>query len=133
LTILLRITAVVGLAWSGLLLFAPQALTGGPPDPVLRALAGSLAAVLVILAAAFLRASSEPESDLFTVGLAIATVASRVVIDLWGLLGDLPPEPALYFLVDLIVGFALLVGLLEALPRTVARSRSGASANGVGN
>lgn len=132
-TILLRITAVVGLAWSFLLLCAPQALTGGPPDPVLRTLAAFLATVLAILAAAFLRASGEPEGDLFTCGLAIATVATRVVIDLWGLLGDLPPEPALYFLVDLIVGFALLVGLLESLPRTVARSRSRPPANRAGN
>ena len=122
-TVLLRITAAVAVVWSGVMLFALEGLAAAPVEPLLRTVAASLAAALLALAAAFVRASRAPSGDLFTVGLAIATVAARVVIDLWSLLGDLPPQPALYFLIDLVVAFALLVGLLEALPRTVAATR----------
>ncbi len=117
---LLCATAAVAVAWAILLVVAPQLLGDNPPSALTLVLGYSLAATQAILAVAFLRAARNPARDLFTCGLAIALVSTHVVVDLWGLLGTLPPTPSFYFLIDLIVAFALLVGLLEALPRTVA-------------
>lgn len=117
---LLCATAAVAAAWALLLVVAPQLLADSPPSALTLVLGYSLAATQSILAVAFVRAARKPSRELFTCGLAIALVSAHVLIDLWGLLGSLPPTPSLYFLIDLIVAFALLVGLLEALPRTVA-------------
>lgn len=122
--ILLRITAGVSVAWAVLLLAFPAQLTATPPDALTLTLVYSLAAGHLGLAATFAWAARQPAANIALVAIAIAFVAARVIIDLVGLLGTLPPRPAVFFLFDLMVGFALLVGLLEALPRMVSAARA---------
>ena len=51
-------------------------------------------------------------------------LVSKTANDLYGLLVLLPPGQALVSLLDLVVSIALLVSVLESLPRTLA-PRSG--------
>lgn len=120
---LLRINALVSLAWAGVLFVTPAEFAAGP---LARTLAQLLAAHYATLAGLCIWAARAPANHIAIVVAAIATSAARIVIDLVGLLGDLPPEPAVYFVVDLLVAVALLVGLLEALPRLRARRHASA-------
>ncbi len=125
---LLRICAAQALAWAGLLFLGPHWLASGPVDPLARTFGYAWASAQVVLAVLFLRGARAPVGHLHLVVAAIGLTASRVVVDLVGLLGPLPPEPGVYFVADLLVAFALLVGLLEALPRTLPR-RAGSEAD----
>lgn len=118
---LLRISAAQALAWAVLLLAAPQWVAGGPPDPLALTLGHDWAAAQLVLAGLFYWAARNPAANLPIIVAAIVTTAGRVVVDLVGLLGPLPPAPGVFFVADLLLGFALLVGLLEALPRTLPR------------
>lgn len=128
--LLLRVSALVSLTWAALLAIPPDALTDLPPTPLSRTFGHTLVAYNATLAGLFLWAARAPHRNMPAIVVAIATTAARIVVDLIGLLGDLPPSPAVYFVVDLLVGVALLVGLLEALPRTVAAMRVGDDAPG---
>lgn len=116
---LLRICAAQALVWAGLLFVAPEWLADGPIDPLGRTLGHGWASAQIVLAALFLWGARAPVSHIPVVVAAIGLTATRVLVDLVGLLGPLPPQPGVYFVADLLVGFALLVGLLEALPRTL--------------
>lgn len=117
---LLRLAALANVLWAVLLFAGPEPFQAGP---LAETLAHLLAAHLAALAGLYLWAARTPHEHIAIVVAAIAATAARVILDLVGLLGDLPAEPAVYFVVDLLIGFALLVGLLEALPRTLARRR----------
>ena len=122
-TILLRITAAFSALWSVLLFFALPLAAGGEVTPLAATLAHTLAIAHLALAAIFTVASSDPPAHVPHIAVGIAFLAARVVADLVGVLGALPSQPALVFLIDLMIAFALVVGLLEALPRTVAEHR----------
>lgn len=117
---LLRLAALVNVLWAALLFAAPAPFQTGA---LAETLAHLLAAHLAALAGLYLWAARRPHEHIAIVVAAIAVTAARVILDLVGLLGELPAEPAVYFVVDLLIGFALLVGLLEALPRTLSRRR----------
>lgn len=118
---LLRISAALALIWSALLLTAPSWLAGGAIDPLALTLGHGWAAAQIVLACLFLWAARDPQAHVAIVIAAIATTAGHVLVDLVGLLGSLPPAPGVFFVADLLVAFALLVGLLEALPRSLPR------------
>jgi len=121
---LLRITAVVNVLWAGLLLAAPHLLTEGVPAPVTETLGYLVACHSLTLAGLCWYGARAPHLNLPVIVAATTMAAAHILVDLVGLLGALPPEPAVFFVVDLLVHVALLVGLLESLPRTIAQRRA---------
>lgn len=118
LSLLLRITAVVSLAWAVLLLTSPNVASGmGPIPPVQRALANGLAIANVVFAYLFWYAAARPSANRGAIYAALLLLVLRVANDLYELLVLLPGQQALVSLADLVVSVALLVGILEALPR----------------
>lgn len=114
---LLVITAFLTGAW-GLLFVGGLALLGGDPTNALTVtMARSGGAMALVLAVLFAWASREPRGHLAIVYAAIALMACKILTGLVGLLGTLPPQPSVFYLIDLLASVALLVGLLESLPR----------------
>jgi hypothetical protein len=123
--VLLRLCALVSFVWA-IVLVAMQ--RGGiVPDAELtsltRALANGLALTNVVLAYAFWYASSDPAANRGTIYSAMLLAALKIVNDLYEVLVLLSAEQAFASVLDLVVSIALLVGLLEALPRMVAEAR----------
>jgi len=119
-SILLRLTALVCLAWSVLLLAGKDVLFPAQlASPVLRGLANGLGIANAVLAYLFAYAARAPAANRGAVYAAIMLVALRTANDLYELLVLLPADRALLSLGDLVLNLALLVGLLEALPRTL--------------
>jgi hypothetical protein len=117
-SLLLRLTAVLSLGWTILLLGRKELLVGaGLLSPLVRALANALGIANLVLAYVFWTAAREPAANRRTVYAAIALLGLKVATDLYGLLVLLPPSQAVVSLADLVVSVALLVGVLEALPR----------------
>jgi hypothetical protein len=120
--VLLRIAAVVSLAWAVVLLALKDRLfgTAGMP-PLGRAFANGLGITQLVLAYVFWYAARAPATQRGAVYAAIIWMALRTANDLYQLLVLLPPDQALISLADLVLSVALLVGILEALPRMLAR------------
>jgi hypothetical protein len=120
----LRLTAVLCLAWALLLLVLKGRLV---PAAELTALAVAAANALgianLVFACLFWYAAGEPAAHRAAVYAAIMLAALKTANDLYELLVLMPPHAALLTLADLVLSVALLVGLLEALPRMVARAR----------
>jgi len=121
-SVLLRIAAAVSLIWAALLLagkyylLAPQSLA-----PLTQALANGLGSAQLVLAYLFWSAAGAPAAHRRTIYGAIMLMALNTANDLYQMLALLPPRQALVSLADLVVSMALLVGLLEALPRLLRR------------
>jgi len=119
-SVLLRIAAAVSFAWALVLLafkealFSPTALT-----PLGRAFANGLGVGQLVFAYLFWYASGAPAANRGTLYAAMMLMARRTANDLYQLLVLLPPDQALISLADLVVSVALLVGILEALPRVI--------------
>ena len=119
--IVLRITAVLWIAWAVLLLGFAEAVV----PPVWLTPAGSSAVAMVgaahlVLAALLWHGSGEPGAHRGVVYATIVILAMRWAADSYGVLNVLPARPAMFALGDLIVTVALLVGVLESLPRMLA-------------
>jgi len=115
---LLRIAAVVSLAWAVVLLaFKKELFAGAFLPPLGRALANGLAVTQLVLAYIFWHAAAAPAANRGTIYAAIILMALRTANDLYQLLVLLPPEQALISLADLVVSVGILVAVLEALPR----------------
>jgi hypothetical protein len=125
-SILLRAIAVLSLAWAVLFLCFKErfAATGEMPS-LMRALANGLGVANLVLAFVFWQAAGDPAANRGVVYGAIMLSALKTANDLYDLLVLLPPDRALVSLGDLVLSVALLVGILEALPKTLPRRRSG--------
>ncbi|HXQ20213.1 MAG TPA: hypothetical protein VN812_00975 [Candidatus Acidoferrales bacterium] len=119
--VLLRVTAVLSLAWAVLLLgFKEQVLNAEQLSPQVCALANGLGIADAVLAYVFWNAAYDPAAHRGPVYGAIMLMTMKMANDLYELLVLLPPERTLVSLADLVLSIALLVGILEALPRTLA-------------
>ena len=120
-SVLLRLSAVVSLAWAGLLLaLKDQALSAEQLSPLVRALANGLGIANVVLAYVFWYAARAPAANRGAVYGAIMLMVFKTANDLYEMLVLLPADRALVSLADLVLSVGLLVGLLEALPRMLA-------------
>ena len=121
---MLRVTGGFSLAWA-ITLFAlrGRVLVTEHLSPVPQALVTGLSILYLVLTYVFWYAARDPANNLVAVHAAIILVALKTANDLYELLVLLPPQPAIISLADLILSVALLVGILQALPRTLAAAR----------
>jgi hypothetical protein len=119
-SLLLRLTALLMLAWA-VFLFALTGLVVGQEglSPQVRAFANGLAVANAALAYVFWYGARDPAANRGAVYGAIILLALKLANDLYELLVLLPSRGATISLVDLVVTLTLLVGIIEALPRTV--------------
>ncbi|MFQ5667766.1 MAG: hypothetical protein ACE5I7_15240 [Candidatus Binatia bacterium] len=124
-SVLLRIAAVASLAWAVLLFgMQGQVIVTGQLSPVGRAVANGLAISNLVFAYIFWYAARAPAANRGVIYGAIVLMAFKTANDLYELLVLLPGNQALASLADLVLSVALLVGMLEALPRTLAVQQS---------
>ena len=117
---LLRLTALLALAWAVFLLaLEAHVLAWEELSPQLRAFANGLAIANVALAYVFWHGARDPAANRGAVYGALILLALKLANDLYELLVLLPARGAAISLADLVVALALLVGILEALPRMV--------------
>jgi hypothetical protein len=119
-SLLLRLTALLMLAWA-VFLFALKGLVVAQDglSPQVRALANGLAVANAALAYVFWYGARDPAANRGAVYGAIILLALKLANDLYELLVLLPSRGATISLADLVVTLTLLVGIIEALPRTV--------------
>jgi hypothetical protein len=123
--VLLRIMAVFSLLWAFIFLCFTDRVVDAPQlSSVARMLANGLGAAHLVLAYMFWYGSRAPAVHRGAIYGAVMLLASKAANDLYGLLVVLPPGQALVSLLDLVVSIALLVSVLESLPRTLAAPRS---------
>jgi len=122
--LLMRLTAVVCLAW-GVLLVAlkDHVLSASELSPLVSGFANSGGIAHLVLAYAFWQAAANPLRNRGVIYAAIMLLGLKVANALYGILLLLPARQAALTLVDLVVSLALLVGVLEALPRTLRRGK----------
>ena len=126
-SLLLRLTALLSLSWTILLLGRKELVVdAGLLSPLVRALANAWGVANLVLAYVFWTAARAPTANRGTVYAAIALLGLKVATDLYGLLVLLPPSQAVVSLADLVISVALLVGMLEALPRILGEGGPGA-------
>ncbi len=119
-TLLLRLTAAVAVAWAVFLLaLKQQVIAPSELSPQLRAVANGLGIANLVLAYVFWRGARQPANNRGAVYAAILLMVLKAANDLYELLVLLPPGQAVISLADLVISVALLVGILEALPRTL--------------
>ncbi len=123
-SLLLRLTALLALAWAIVLLMLKGQVIG-PHEltPQVRALANALGIANLALAYVFWHGARAPAASRGAVYAAIILLALKLANDLYELLALLPAREAAVSLADLVISLALLVGILEALPRTLAERR----------
>jgi hypothetical protein len=120
---LLRLAALSCFLWAVcLLVLKEQLVTAAELTPVARALANGLGLTQFILIYLFWNAAKAPAENRPIIYAAIALMALKAANDLYEILILLPPQEALASVLDLMVSVALLVGLLEALPRTLRQA-----------
>jgi hypothetical protein len=129
---MLRVAAVFSFAWAIVLLgLKGRLLVSEHLSPVPHALVNGLAILYLVLTYLFWYAARDPGRNRGIIHAAIMLVALKTATDLYDLLVLLPPQVAVISLGDLVVSVGLLVGILQALPGTLAAARSnvkGASA-----
>jgi len=123
--VLLRASAVVSLTWAVLLLAGKaRVFPAGELSPLVAALANGLGSAHLVFAGMFWYAARQPAAHRGIIYGAILLQALKMSNDVYEMLALLPPESAMVSLGDLVVSIGLLVGLLEALPRTFGVARS---------
>ncbi len=122
--LLLRLSALSCLLWAVALLgFKNIAIAPDQLTPVARALANGLGIAQLVLMYFFWSASAAPAENRVAIQAAIFLMAVKTANDLYEIIVLLPPQEALASVIDLMLSVALLVGLLEALPRTFGPTR----------
>jgi hypothetical protein len=122
--LLLRIAAVISLLWALLLVPGqPIYLVGERATPLHHALANGLGLASVVFAFMFWRAAADPPHERTAIYCAILLLAGKVANDLYELLALLQGPEAFPSMLDLIASLALLVGIVQALPATLAAGR----------
>ena len=125
---LLLLAAAVSLAWAVLLLGLQDSLVATAElSPRTHAFANGLGIASVVLAYVFWDAARNPAAHRGVIYAAVMLNGLKTANDLYELLVLLPGDQALLSLADLVLSVGLLVGILEALPRTLAASRSQSS------
>ena len=120
-SIILRVLALASCAWAVLLLgVKDHVIDAAQLTPLTRAYANGLGIASLVLAAVFWDAARAPNARRGAVYSAIAFLTLKMSNNLYEILILLPPSQALFSVVDLVVNVALLVAMLEALPRTFA-------------
>ena len=116
----LRASALVSLGWAVLVLgFKDRFIGADQLSPAARSVANAFGIAHVVLAYVFWYAAGAPAANRGAVYAAIMLAALKTANDLYDLLVLVPADRALVSLGDLVLSVALLVGLLEALPRTL--------------
>lgn len=130
-SLLLRLTALLVLAWA-VILFALKGHVVAQEElsPQVRAFANGLAVTNAALAYMFWLGARDPAANRCAVYGAVIFLALRLANDLYELLVLLPARGAAISLADLVVTSALLVGILEALPRMVKNDEERGKAKG---
>ncbi|HVN86083.1 MAG TPA: hypothetical protein VMW17_14690 [Candidatus Binatia bacterium] len=124
-SLFLRITAVISLLWAVLLVPGQSIyLVGERATPLHQALGNGLGIASVVFAFMFWRAAADPPHERTTIYGAMLLLACKIANDLYELLGLLKGPEAFPSMIDLIASLALLVGMLQALPATLAAGRS---------
>jgi hypothetical protein len=119
-SLLLRLTALLMLAWAIVLLALQGYIIAAEQlSPQVRALANGLTVANLALAYVFWHGAHDPVANRAAVYGAMILLALKLVNDLYELLVLLPPRWAAISLADLVISLAFLVGILEALPRVV--------------
>jgi hypothetical protein len=119
-SLLLRLTALLVLVWAVLLLALKGYVVAQEElSPQVRAFANGLAVTNVVLAFVFWHGARDPAANRGAVYGAIILLALKLANDLYELLVLLPVRGAAISLADLVISLALLVAILEALPRMV--------------
>jgi hypothetical protein len=122
---MLRVAAALSFAWAALLLGAKErVLVVENPSSLVSALANALGIAYAVLAFVFWHAARDPANNRSAIYGAILLFGLKTANDLYELLALVPADRALVSLGDLVLSIALLVGLLEALPRTLAPVQS---------
>ena len=120
-TVLLRLAALVSFAWATLLLGLKEyVIAADQLSPLARSFANGLGLANLVFTFMFWFAARDAAANRGVIYGAILLSALRTANDLHGLLVLLPPDRALIGLADLVFSVGLLVGILEALPRTLA-------------
>jgi hypothetical protein len=121
----LRVVAAFCCAWALVLLglrgrlLVSEHLSGVP-----HALVNGLGILYLVLTYVFWYAARDPAGNRGIIHAAIMLVALKTATDLYDLLVLLPAQVAVISLGDLVVSVGLLVGILQALPKTLAAARS---------
>jgi len=123
-SLLLRLAALLTLAWAVFLLTVKGYVAPEELSPQVRAFANGLAVANVALAYVFWHGAHDPAANRGAVYGAIILFTLRLANDLYELLVLLPARWAAISLADLVITLALLVGILEALPRTFKTAAS---------
>lgn len=122
---MLRLTAAFSLAWAIVLLgLRGRMLVSEHLSPVPQAFVNGLGILYLVLTYVFWYAAHDPARNRGAIHAAIMLVALKTASDLYDLLVLLPPQLAIVSLGDLVLSVGLLVGILQALPRTLAAARS---------
>ena len=119
-SLLLRLAALLLVVWAAILLaMKGRVVAQGELSPQVHSFANGLAVASAALAFVFWYGARDPAANRCAVYGAIVFLALRLADDLYALLVLLPAHGATISLADLVITLALLVGILEALPRTV--------------
>lgn len=121
---LLRLAALLCSLWTiGLFGLREQIVPADVLTPVGYTLINTLAVSQLAFTVLFLLAARAPRANLPVVYAGILLMAAKVIADLYHSLALLPPETAIFTIVDLVLSFSLVVGMLEALPRLLNEDR----------
>ncbi len=116
----LTISALLFLAWSVVLLLSPHVVLS-PAQAAEHETVVAVAAVANLLCAGLASwSATNPRLRRAGIYSTLLALLAKWIVDLYGVLEALPPQQAALTLADLILSVALLVGILESLPRIVA-------------
>lgn len=125
-SLLLRLTALLVLAWAIVILSLQGYIIAAEQlSPQVRAVANGLIVANLALAYVFWHGARDPVANRAAVYGAMILLALKLVNDLYELLVLLPARWAAISLADLVISLAFLVGILEALPRVVKAGEEG--------
>jgi len=115
----LAISGGLFVAWTFLLLLVPTSLLSAAQSESHAGFILILALLQLLLALLAWWSALRPRRRHVGIYTTILALLVKWIVDLYGVLVSLPPQQAALTLGDLILSVALLVGVLEALPRAL--------------
>jgi hypothetical protein len=124
--VLLRITAALTALWAGIwfCLARPAISASGSPGALAASLGDGLAVANLGFAFLFWRAAANPSGERLAVYTALLTLALRTASGTYDVLYRLDGMAGALGLIEMVASLALFVGILNALPATLAASRN---------
>jgi hypothetical protein len=124
--VFLRITAVLTALWAGVWLYLArsEAAPGGGSEPLAVSLGDGLAVANLGFAFLFWRAAANPSGERLAVYTALLTLALRTAKGSYDVLYRLDGTAGALGLIEMVASLALFVGILNALPATLAPRRT---------